>query len=218
MKYLLLLSILPLSTLALAEEQHGGSQHDGHHSPLKHNYVEAGYLTTGDSDLEGFELLGSFAINHNWHVIASYEELSGSKDSEASTDGAHHVGGFVDEDEEQWQIGIGYSHPVGTHSEFVNRLYIGDRNITETPPPEAHADPHSIDERLYVFESGWRSAPASWFEYSLLLSYTEAEEEGGSLGASLASQFKLNDRVGLYIEITHVDSDNKFFLGPRFSF
>lgn len=171
---------------------------------ISYNFIEAGYQEIdidvgfsggGDIDGDGFGIGGSFELNENWFIAASY----------ASADFDFGV------DLDQLSVGAGYHVPISDNADFYGALSFVRAEVS--------AGDFSEDEDGYAATIGLRGMVGERFELNGSLSYVDFGSSGGdttAFGAGALYNFSDILAAGFSVEID--DDVTAYGIGVRIYF
>jgi hypothetical protein len=190
----LLLTAIVLPALAAAQEPTTRPQ-----SPqFNYTYVELGYeeldfdLGPVDVDGDGLKLSGSYEINDDWHVYASY----GSYDLDFGID--------IDE----WTLGAGYVFPLKEDIDIYGRVLYIDQS--------ADAGPASADDDGLGLQARIRARVTDELELEGGIQYVDVSDTDTSLQAGARYHFSESFSAG--IGITFAGDTDGMSINARYSF
>jgi predicted porin len=162
------------------------------------NYVEGGYVTDLNSDLDfdGWEIKGSFELNNDLYMLGSYQRLN--------TDI-----GFIDVDANIFSAGLGYkvalTHETAlfTELEYIN-VNIDAKNFA------------SDSENGYQFGVGARTMVSDALELKAAAYYQDVE--GSEQFIKVGAAYQLNDAMSVYMDVDTDFDDSQLMTGLRFTF
>jgi hypothetical protein len=165
---------------------------------FEYSYVEISYDETDfdlgpfDVDGDGLTLAGSFEINDEWHVYASY----GSSDLDFGID--------VD----TWTLGAGYVFPLKEDIDLYGRVLYIDVS--------ADAGPAAADDDGLGFQVRARARVTDEFEVEGGLQYTDVSDSDTSLQAS--ARYYFTETFSAALGITFAGDTDGIGISARYSF
>jgi hypothetical protein len=191
----LLLAALCLPALSMAQEAATARPQS---AQFNYSYVELGYDETDfdlgplDVDGDGLTLGGSFEINDDWHVYASY----GSADLDF---------GF---DVDTWTLGAGYVFPLKEDIDIYGRVLYIDTS-RDVGPVQVDDDGLGLQARI-------RARVTDEFEVEGGLLYTDVSDTDTSLQAS--ARYHFSESFSAALGITFAGDTDGIGISARYSF
>lgn len=168
-------------------------------SELKYNYIEADYASTHafSNTLDGYKVKGSVAFGDDFYGTASYGEVSKN-------------GGHFDEG----TVGIGYRHAISDKANWESELsYVDD---------QVKGGGISFSDNGYRIATGVRGMLSDKFEGNIGINYTDVNNFGNGIGATIGGMYHVNDTWGITGGYDYSNRDttdlNTWTLGVRASF
>ena len=167
-------------------------------SQFNYSYVELGYDETDfdagpfDVDGDGLTLAGSFEINDDWHVYASY--------------GALDLDGGADVD--TWTLGAGYVFPLKEDMDIYGRVLYIDTSV-DTNFGGADDDGLGLQARL-------RARVTEEFELEGGIQYVDVRDTDTSLQA--LARYNFTEEFSAAIGITFAGDTDGIGISARYSF
>ena len=190
----LLLAAVVLPAVSMAQEPAATRPQSAQFS---YSYVELGYDETDfdlgplDVDGDGLTLAGSFEINDDWHVYASY----GSADADFGID--------VD----TWTLGAGYVFPLKEDIDIYGRVLYIDRSVDGLP---------GRDDDGLGLQARIRARVTDEFELEGGLLYVDVSDTDTSLQAS--ARYHFNEAFSAALGITFAGDTDGIGISARYSF
>lgn len=191
----LLLAALALPAVSMAQE---AATTRPTSAQFTYSYVELGYDETDfdlgpvDVDGDGLTLAGSFEINDDWHVYASY----GSADLDFGID--------VD----TWTLGAGYVFPLKEGIDIYGRVLYIDTSVD--------AGPARVDDDGLGLQARIRARITDEFEVEGGLLYTDVSDTDTSLQAS--ARYHFSESFSAALSITFAGDTDGIGVSARYSF
>jgi opacity protein-like surface antigen len=191
----LLLTAVVAPTLGVAQESAPTRPQS---AQFNYTYVELGYDETDfdvgpfDVDGDGLTLAGSFEINDDWHVYASY--------GQADLDGGLDV--------DTWTIGAGYVFPLKEDIDIYGRVLYIDTSV-DAGVLEADDDGLGLQARI-------RARVTDEFELEGGILYVDVSDTDTSLQAS--ARYHFNEAFSAAIGITFAGDTDGIGISARYSF
>jgi hypothetical protein len=191
----LLLAALALPAVSMAQEAATARPQS---AQFNYSYVELGYDETDfdlgpvDVDGDGLTLAGSFEINDDWHVYASY----GSADLDFGID--------VD----TWTLGAGYVFPLKEDIDIYGRVLYIDTSVD--------AGPAQVDDDGLGLQARIRARITDEFELEGGLLYTDVSDTDTSLQAS--ARYNFSESFSAALGITFAGDTDGIGISARYSF
>jgi hypothetical protein len=191
----LLLAALAVPAVSLAQEAATARPQS---AQFNYSYVELGYDETDfdlgpvDVDGDGLTLAGSFEINDDWHVYASY----GSADLDFGID--------VD----TWILGAGYVFPLKEDIDIYGRVLYIDTSVD--------AGPAQVDDDGLGLQARIRARVTDEFELEGGLLYTDVSDTDTSLQAS--ARYHFSESFSAALGITFAGDTDGIGISARYSF
>ena len=182
----LAIALLALSTSASAEG-------------FDYNYLQLGYGVIDFDDInadgDGLGLSGSYAINPDWHVFASYQGANLDFGVDATSFG----------------LGIGYNTELSPVVDMVARLSYEYADI-DTPGPG------SFDDNGFGLGIGLRFAASEELEVEASIDYVDFGGGGDDTGFSLGALYNFSDSFALGLGGNWTDDASAYTLSGRVYF
>jgi hypothetical protein len=191
----LLLAALAVPAVSMAQEAATARPQS---AQFNYSYVELGYDETDfdlgpvDVDGDGLTLAGSFEINDDWHVYASY----GSADLDFGID--------VD----TWILGAGYVFPLKEDIDIYGRVLYIDTSVD--------AGPAQVDDDGLGLQARIRARVTDEFELEGGLLYTDVSDTDTSLQAS--ARYHFSESFSAALGITFAGDTDGIGISARYSF
>lgn len=190
------LLVTPLLLPALATAQDNSTRPQS--SQFNYSYVEIGYdesdfdVGGGDIDGDGLTLSGSYEINDDWHVFASY----GTADLDFNVD--------ID----TLAVGAGYVFPLRDDVDVYGRVLYINQDI-DTPGGDADEDGLGLQARI-------RAWVADDLEVEGGIQYIDVGDNDTSLQAG--ARYHFTDQFSAGVGITFGGDTDGIGINARFSF
>jgi len=165
---------------------------------FNYSYVELSYDETDfdvgpfDVDGDGLTLAGSFEINDEWHVYASYGGLDLDGGSDVDT----------------WTLGAGYVFPLKEDMDIYGRVLYIDTSV-DTGFAQADDDGLGLQVRL-------RARVTDEFEVEGGIQYVDVSDTDTSLQAS--ARYHFTDTFSAAIGLTFAGDTDGLGISARYSF
>jgi hypothetical protein len=191
----LLLAALAVPAVSMAQEAATARPQS---AQFNYSYVELGYDETdfdlGPVDVDGDDLTlaGSYEINDDWHVYASY----GSADLDFGID--------VD----TWILGAGYVFPLKEDIDIYGRVLYIDTSVD--------AGPAQVDDDGLGLQARIRARVTDEFELEGGLLYTDVSDTDTSLQAS--ARYHFSESFSAALGITFAGDTDGIGISARYSF
>jgi hypothetical protein len=191
----LLLAALAVPAVSMAQEAATARPQS---AQFNYSYVELGYDETDfdlgpvDVDGDGLTLAGSYEINDDWHVYASY----GSADLDFGID--------VD----TWILGAGYVFPLKEDIDIYGRVLYIDTS-RDVGPVQVDDDGLGLQARI-------RARVTDEFEVEGGLLYTDVSDTDTSLQAS--ARYHFSESFSAALGITFAGDTDGIGISARYSF
>jgi hypothetical protein len=191
----LLLAALAVPAVSMAQEAATARPQS---AQFNYSYVELGYDETDfdlgpvDVDGDGLTLAGSYEINDDWHVYASY----GSADLDFGID--------VD----TWILGAGYVFPLKEDIDIYGRVLYIDTSVD--------AGPAQVDDDGLGLQARIRARVTDEFEVEGGLLYTDVSDTDTSLQAS--ARYHFSESFSAALGITFAGDTDGIGISARYSF
>jgi hypothetical protein len=191
----LLLAALAVPAVSMAQEAATARPQS---AQFNYSYVELGYDETDfdlgpvDVDGDGLTLAGSYEINDDWHVYASY----GSADLDFGID--------VD----TWILGAGYVFPLKEDIDIYGRVLYIDTSVD--------AGPAQVDDDGLGLQARIRARVTDEFELEGGLLYTDVSDTDTSLQAS--ARYHFSESFSAALGITFAGDTDGIGISARYSF
>jgi hypothetical protein len=166
---------------------------------FEYSYVELGYDETefdvggGDLDGDGITISGSFELNDEWHVFASY----GQTDLEF---------GF---DVDTLAIGAGYVYPFKSDVDLYGRVLYIDSEVDGPGPLDGDDDGLGLQLRI-------RGRVTDEFELEGGIQYVDVADSDTSL--QVGGRYHFNDSFSAGIGLTFGGDADGFGVNARYAF
>lgn len=168
---------------------------DMNYSGVEINYldldVDAGVASING---DGFEFGGSWELNEQFHLFASWQDQSLDFDIDGRT----------------LELGGGWAHGFSDKLDFVGTLSYVDAEL------EANGVTASDDG--LALGGGIRSRLGDSFEVEAGLKYVDFDESGSDTGLSLGGRYYFNDSMALGASLDSNDNADTLRLGFRWEF
>ena len=190
----LLLAAVALPAVSMAQEPAATRPES---AQFNYSYVELGYDETDfdlgpvDVDGDGLTLAGSFEINDDWHVYASY--------------GSHDFDLGIDVD--TWTLGAGYVFPLKQDIDIYGRVLYIDRSVDGI---------NGRDDDGLGLQARIRARVTDEFELEGGLLYVNVADTDTSLQAS--ARYHFSEAFSAAIGITFAGDTDGIGVSARYSF
>ena len=147
-----------------------------------------------DVDGSGYEIAGSYALNHQFFLFGAYE----TQDFDFGVDG------------DQLEAGFGYNHPFGPNLDFIATGSLLRYEIS--------AAGQSFDDDAVAVGAGLRARPASPFEVEAGLKYVNYDDADGDTAFEVLGRWYFMPKMALSLGMDLNDDFDSFRLGFRAEF
>ena len=191
----LLLTALLLPALSEAQETAAARPSE---AQFNYSYVELSYDETDldvgpfDADGDGLTIAGSFEINDDWHVYASYGTLDFDGGADADT----------------WTLGAGYVFPLKEDMDIYGRVLYIDTSL-DTNFGDADDDGLGLQARI-------RARVTDEFELEGGIQYVDVRDTDTSLQA--LARYNFTEEFSAAIGITFAGDTDGIGISARYSF